>query len=390
MTPKNKKSYIFFIFILFFFLPSTLHASTVQDLLNRYASALKTGDKIRILIVPGHDNQYWGTQYRDIRESDLTLVLGEDLYSLLKNDPRFDVMITRTWQNYTPVFAAYFTDYRNDILQFINDKRTTTANQISNGTLKEVTSVPHNSVNQDVAVRLYGINKWANEHAVDLMIHIHFNDTPTRPANNPGPYKGVTVYIPESQYGNAAISRSFGKALYDVISPLYPPSTMPGEDAGLVEDQTLIALGASNTLTNTASTLIEYGYIYEPQLLDYDISNAVMGDMAYQTFLGIHNFFGDKTRYEGKYATPLLPYTWKTPITQNAAYNSDVLALQAALRNQGLFPDKTKDPDTCRMTGIFNPCTKAALMAFQKKYGIDQTGTLGPITRKKLNSLFGG
>ena len=38
-------------------------------------------------------------------------------------------------------------------------------------------------------------------------------------------------------------------------------------------------------------------------------------------------------------------------------------------------------------TSTFGPATKRAVMKFQAKYGISQTGTVGPITRAKLNSL---
>src|SRR4051812_33499146 len=73
--------------------------STPDALKTAYNQSLSTSTdarKIRILIVPGHDNQYWGTQFRDVKEADLTLELGENLYSLLKNDPHFETFITRS------------------------------------------------------------------------------------------------------------------------------------------------------------------------------------------------------------------------------------------------------------------------------------------------------
>jgi len=33
-------------------------------------------------------------------------------------------------------------------------------------------------VTEDIALRLYGFNKWADENKVDAMVHIHFNDYP--------------------------------------------------------------------------------------------------------------------------------------------------------------------------------------------------------------------
>ena len=40
-------------------------------------------------------------------------------------------------------------------------------------------------------------------------------------------------------------------------------------------------------------------------------------------------------------------------------------------------------------TPIFNASTRQAVIAFQKKYGINPTGYVGPVTRAKLNALYG-
>ncbi len=39
--------------------------------------------------------------------------------------------------------------------------------------------------------------------------------------------------------------------------------------------------------------------------------------------------------------------------------------------------------------GIFGPATMRAVKAFQKKYGLAQVGSVGPLTRKKLQEVFG-
>jgi len=60
----------------------------------------------------------------------------------------------------------------------------------------------------------------------------------------------------------------------------------------------------------------------------------------------------------------------------------EVVKLQDCLAYEGLF--------TTASTGYFGPITKNAVVAFQAKYGIDQVGTVGPITRAKLNELYSG
>ena len=42
-----------------------------------------------------------------------------------------------------------------------------------------------------------------------------------------------------------------------------------------------------------------------------------------------------------------------------------------------------------RVTGYFGVLTTAAVKKFQAKYGISTTGYVGPLTRAKLNQLFG-
>ena len=56
---------------------------TVQDLRENYAVSRGGGDKIKILIVPGHDDEYWGTGFKNIREADLAMKVAEILSDLL-------------------------------------------------------------------------------------------------------------------------------------------------------------------------------------------------------------------------------------------------------------------------------------------------------------------
>lgn len=60
----------------------------------------------------------------------------------------------------------------------------------------------------------------------------------------------------------------------------------------------------------------------------------------------------------------------------------DVIALQTALQIDGEFPLNIKP------TGYYGNVTKAAVTQFQKRYGIDQVGVVGPRTLAELNSLF--
>lgn len=64
--------------------------------------------------------------------------------------------------------------------------------------------------------------------------------------------------------------------------------------------------------------------------------------------------------------------------------NADVVALQDCLKWLGCFPKE----QAC--TGYFGPITKNAVILFQQRYKIEpQSGYVGPLTRTKLNELFG-
>ncbi len=369
------------------------HAATIQELRQKYLTNDTSGRKVRILIVPGHDEEFVGTSYRGVKEADLNVEVAQELYNRLSQDPRFDVLLTRTKEGYTSLFSNYFLQNRTAIQEFIAQKKDEMIAKLENGSITQIDGVPHNNAPTEVGIRLYGINKWANENNIDIVYHIHFNDNPNRPRDNPGPYQGFVIYVPERQYAHAAVSQEFGRAMFGELNKYYPQSNLARENAGVAEDQELIAIGASNTVTNSATVLAEYGYIYEPQFLNPVIRTGVIKDMAFQTFLGFHRFFGDQSDYRGKFDTTLLPYSWTSNLKEGILYNPDVLRLLAALRKEGLYPVAAMDRNDCRMTGHFDPCTKRALIAFQKKYKITSDpavlGTFGPRTRQKLNLLFG-
>lgn len=81
---------------------------------------------------------------------------------------------------------------------------------------------------------------------------------------------------------------------------------------------------------------------------------------------------------------PALPTAPGYIFTANLARGSthkDVAALQKFLAQ-----DKTIYPEGM-VSGYFGAASEAAVKRFQKKYGIAQTGTVGPMTRAKLNVL---
>ncbi|MFA7201657.1 MAG: PKD domain-containing protein [Candidatus Paceibacterota bacterium] len=65
--------------------------------------------------------------------------------------------------------------------------------------------------------------------------------------------------------------------------------------------------------------------------------------------------------------------------------DADVLALQTVLEKEGFSIDDSEQKGGAQ----FGESTAAAVVQFQGKYGIIQTGYVGPLTRAKLNAVYG-
>ncbi|MDO8482207.1 MAG: N-acetylmuramoyl-L-alanine amidase [bacterium] len=370
-----------------------IESSKPEVLKQTVAMAAPNVRKLRILVVPGHDNEFVGTNYKGVTEADMTLPLGKELARLLSEEDKFDVILSRDDNGYMPELAYYFREQKEEILEFVASKKKIMKNLEAAGKVSLMTDgVYHNDAPSPVVVRLYGINKWANENDVDLVVHVHFNDYPRRKRASPGTYSGFSIYVPEQQFSNARSSKDIADAVSKQLQTYYPPSNMPkeGNGVGVVEDQELIAIGAFNTL-DPAALLIEYGYIYEPQFLNPTIRSKVIEDLAIQTYIGIHNFFGvSLPKLAGKYNTALLPHTFQDVLAAGVKNNLSVLSLQAALVLEGVYPPDEFDDHACPLAGTYGPCTKKSIADFQKKYNIlGESGKLGAKTIQKLNELYG-
>ena len=274
---RVKKILLIFLFI-FLSYPFLSQASVVQP--------------IKILIAPGHNNKIWGAQYGNIKEADMNLVLATQIYNLLKKDKRFKVYITRNSKGYSKEFADYFSKNKTEIISFKNNAKKKTQVKVDNGTFLNKNGVMHNAVNQETAIELYGINKWANKNKIDAVINIHFNDYPRPDKWTIGKYKGFVIYQPDGQMVNALSSSKLAKSVFLQLSKKYTSSTYLKEKGGIIPDQKLIALGASGTLNkNVSSILIEYGYIYQKIFRDSVTRHQAYKDMATLTTKGISNYF---------------------------------------------------------------------------------------------------
>ena len=127
---------------------------------------------------------------------------------------------------------------------------------------------------------------------MDAVIHIHFNDYPRTSKWLVGKYRGFAVYFPDGQLQNFKESANLAADIYTQLHKKYSTSNYEKEIGGLVPDQTLIALGANDSLLPTVrSVLVEYGYIYEKKFRKKSTRLQAYKDMAELTAVGIKNYF---------------------------------------------------------------------------------------------------
>lgn len=355
--------------------------------------------KIHLLLVPGHDNVNFGTQFGGTKEADLNIKVAAALFELFKEDEHFKVTTARDFKTgeYIGNLSNYFSQQRNSILSFMDERRQTMTSLLDQGAVEKNVTIKHNLAPGDASFRLYGMNKWANENGVDVSIHLHFNDDPARRGRYPGQYSGLAIYVPEKQYSNAWASKDLALSLLGELKQYFPLSNNPLEKNTIIEAQELIALG-SNASQEGASLLLEYGYIYESRFRSSQIRDKVIAELAFQTYAGIKKYFDPDNPKVG-FKTSFLPYNFKNNLKTGLRDSVDVLALQAALREQKLYPPQNKNSNDCPINGNFGPCTKEAVALFQEKYSEDilspaglssATGFVGPRTIDKLNQLYSG
>lgn len=351
-----------------------------------YISPESEDNVVKVLIVPGHDKESVGTEFRGVREADINLTLSKELFEFLSKDKRILPVLIRDDSGYNPEFDSYVALNREKISDYITSQKGIMKEMLDKRILETTSGPYHNAARSDVAFRIYAGNVWAREIGADIVINVHFNDHARRNLSVPGQYSGFAVYVPERQYSNAKASRELGEAVFSTLSRYYPVSDQPKESGGVVEDQELIALGSNNTL-DAAGILVEYGYIYEPHLLDKSVRNLHLKEMAFQTYRGVLKFLNSENLTSEK-ETLFLPYAFERGATFGDR-NRGVVSLQAALLFDGSYPPKGFSMSDCPLSGLFRQCTMLAVKNFQSKYGITSTGVLDVSTTEKLNSIYG-
>ncbi len=269
---------------------------TVEALQQQYNPTNQNQKKIKILIVPGHEPDYGGAEFKTLLERDMNVALADKLTAILKKDSKLEVIQSRDYEVWNPELLKYFTDNFYSIQNWVIKQKLVTQTLIDNQIVVVTPENPRAPAPVDVAMRLYGINKWAGENSVDITIHIHFNDI-FRRSNRAGEYSGIAIYIPEKQFSNSLASRKIAESIFSELNKKYATSTTPKESVGVIEDQDLIAVGSFNTV-DTASVLIEYGYIYETKFSTRAKREKFYTDASERTAKGLKEFLSGINYYK--------------------------------------------------------------------------------------------
>jgi len=285
--------------------------------------------KVRVLIVPGHQPTKGGTEFGGVYERNVAVDIADVLAKYLSQNPHYNVMVARTKSEWNPILQNYFDTYALEIDTFRQSLATQMKSYLADGSiLPEVDQVYHDRAPSEAVRQLYGINKWTSDNGYDITLHLHINDDAEHRARVAGEYDGFAVYVPNRQYSNAEASKMIGEAIAVRLNAYHATSTLPKEGKGVVEDQQLIATGSNNSASN-AALLIEYGYMYEPQFQNESARSLAVADYAYQTYLGLQDFFKDPI--SPTYGSISFPYDWTRVTAKKNERSSGVYALQAAL-----------------------------------------------------------
>jgi N-acetylmuramoyl-L-alanine amidase len=277
-----------------------LHADTTLENTNTNPTSeetlnKETQEKTKILLVPGHDYEYSGATFKNIKESDLTVKTATFLKDFLEKDSSVEVYITRedlqedicllkNKNDYIEIFQKYFKENKENVLAYRDFHRNETEKFDKQNNIEPINNIEHNIAPEEVIYRLYAINKWVEENKIDLVIHLHFNDYPQRPVEG-GKFQGFSIFMPDNILKNSKNSQVLAEEIGQSLNKFLTYSNNPPEKLGIVPSNELIAVGANNTIS-AASVLIEYGYIYEEKFQD----DNVLKKVAEQTYLGIKNY----------------------------------------------------------------------------------------------------
>jgi N-acetylmuramoyl-L-alanine amidase len=299
------------------------------------------------LIVPGHDDVNFGTQFDGLKEVELNRALAEKLYDYLSKEEGINPVLASSEAGYNSIFERYFDSQKKEIKKFMDSTKKRFSKKLTADGIENIETNFHNPAPEDMAYKLYGLNRWVNDQKFDLVIHIHFNDYRGRKLSKEGIYDGFSIYTPGKLFANYKVSRVFADSIFDELKKIRPVSNLEGEKTGVIEDNELIALGANESL-NAGAILVEYGYIYESIFTDGNLRDTSLDYLAHSTYAGVMN-----TLHENAQPKEVV----QNILTTKNKNTKENLVWQFQKNNGGLYPPEGKDLRDCPISGYFGECS---------------------------------
>lgn len=243
-------------------------------------------DKHRILLVAGHTADTQGTVYRTLTEYELNYQMMNLLATRLRS-AGYEVVTTHQGDDYNETFTQYFEEHKEEILDFRQAQRDAYAEEYPLGVVTNDTD--HNYASTLGVLQLYGVNHWANNHDIDAVLHIHFNDYPGRGNDNVGEHTGFSLFTSLKTNDNFVESFRLAKQIERHMLDYADRSTVLRESAGVLESE-LIAVGQANSV-DAPAVLLELGFIYENKFVNPVSRQAHFDDYARAITNAVGNYF---------------------------------------------------------------------------------------------------
>jgi N-acetylmuramoyl-L-alanine amidase len=361
---------------------------TTDELRTQFqGSTSRNRDPIKVLIMPGHEPDYSGAEFRGRKERDMNVDVARYLIEHLALDGKYAPTLARDKEKWLHNLDTFFKEEEDRIRAFMKAQKELTQGLVEEGNIVFDENVHHGDAPSDVALRLYGINLWASERDYDIVLHLHFNDTATRNLRKRDP-SGVAIYIPDDNYSNHEASRDIAEHILERLSYTSLVSNNRQESEGVIESEKLIALGANNTL-DPAAVLIEYGYIYELRYREPEVRELFLQDHAWQTYLGLKDFFEGGILDGDDRMSLLVPLTLEDlgPIGPHKEQSRAAVFIQGFLFKVGFFPPAEETLRSCPIDGFYGSCTKKSVQFLQETFGLPAEGIVGEETIDILENL---
>ena len=193
--------------------------------------------------------------------------------------------------------------------------------------------------------------------------------------------------------GSSAVVQSITVNADDFSFVLLPESLLQVTSANGRELSGVSASSAEFKTVRTCNSTTEAITLFLPISAAANTITATPGSSACTVPAASTNTSGSSSGRGGGGSTtppPVTPIT--TPVTVAVGQSvfarllsvgstgDDVRNLQTRMLSEGVY--------TGPITGYFGPLTQAGVKAYQAKYGIDQLGIVGPVTRAQLNKVF--